>query len=32
MGTKSFSDQGSGSGGAGGSMPDVATLRSLTVQ
>src|SRR5208283_3053393 len=29
---KSFSDQGSGSDGGGGSMPDVATLDSLTVQ
>src|SRR5271166_2619306 len=32
MGAKSFSDHGSGSAGGGGSMPDVATLRSLTVQ
>src|SRR5437868_5271294 len=33
IGTKSFSDQGSGSAdGGGGSMPDVATLNSLTVQ
>ena len=33
IGAKSFSDQGSGSAdGGGGSMPDVATLDSLTVQ
>src|SRR5271166_2030913 len=32
MGAKSFSDQGSDSAGGGGSMPDVATLHSLTVQ
>ena len=32
IGAKSFSDHGSGSGGEGGSMPDVATLDSLTVQ
>ncbi len=29
---KSFSDQGSDSDGEGGSMPDVATLGSLTIQ
>ena len=32
IGAKSFSDHGSGSAGGGGSMPDVATLDSLTVQ
>jgi hypothetical protein len=32
IGAKSFSDQGSGSVGEGGSIPDVATLNSLAVQ